>query len=62
MVVVVVAVPSLACLISNIAWYTFGYTSMKPFDSDEEEAEQLAAYQKELIRKLTLNRANFANR
>lgn len=24
---------------------------MKPFDSDEEEAEQLAAYQKELRRK-----------
>lgn len=34
---------------------------MKPLDSDEEEAEQLGAYQKELRRKLTFYRAKCAN-
>lgn len=42
---------SLACLVSNIAWHNVGDKSMKPLDSDEEEAEQLGAYQKELRRK-----------
>lgn len=51
--VVVVVVRSLACLVSKISWYNFIFTSMKPLDSDEEEAEQLGAYQKELRRKLT---------
>lgn len=35
---------------------------MKPLDSDEEEAEQLCDYQKELRRKSSLCRAKFANR
>lgn len=34
---------------------------MKPLHSDEEEEEQLGAYQKELRRELTFNCAKFAN-
>lgn len=45
---------NVACVVNagDKAWFNIGLTSMKPFDSDEEGAEQLGAYQKELRRKL----------
>lgn len=61
MAVSVAVVFSLAYFISNLSWKDTNYTPLKPVDSDEEEAEPLGDYQKEVRRKLTCHGAEFAN-